>query len=167
MPTPPLGLERVSSLLQLDFSPPHRPPSALRVILATVLSIGLSLLADALLVKAGTKIFPSTVGYTHFRFSDYSKLTIIGIIIACAAWPIVARVSAAPRRLFFWLAILVTAVLLLPDVYILAQGQPARAVAVLMVMHLAIGLITYNLLVRVAPVRRQRRSAQRGAMAST
>ena len=47
-------------------------------------------------------------------------------------------------------------VLLLPDLYILHQGQPARAVAVLMLMHLAIGLITYNVLVHVAPVRPQR-----------
>jgi hypothetical protein len=50
-------------------------------------------------------------------------------------------------------------VLLLPDVYILHQGQPARAVAVLMVMHLAIALITYNLLVHLAPVRRRRQVA--------
>ena len=46
-----------------------------------------------------------------------------------------------------------TLVLLLPDLYIWIQGQPAHAVAVLVVMHLAIGLITYNLLVRLAPVR--------------
>jgi hypothetical protein len=64
------------------------------------------------------------------------------------------------------LAVLVTAVLLLPDVYIWAQGQPAKAVAVLMCMHLAIGVITYNVLVRLAPPR-SRRGAQRGAMAST
>jgi hypothetical protein len=50
------------------------------------------------------------------------------------------------------LAILVTVVLLLPDVYILYRGQPADAVAVLMVMHLAIALVTYNLLVRLAPI---------------
>src|ERR1700755_956308 len=57
-----------------------------------------------------------------------------------------------PRWLFFRLAILVTVVLLLPDVYILYRGQPADAVAVLMVMHLAIALVTYNLLVRLAPI---------------
>jgi hypothetical protein len=43
--------------------------------------------------------------------------------------------------------------LFLPDLYILKQGQPAKAVAVLMVMHLAIALVTYNALVRLAPVR--------------
>ena len=77
----------------------------------------------------------------------------IGVLIACAAWPVVARISSAPRWLFFRLAIVVTLVLLLPDVYIWHQGQPAQAVAVLMVMHLAIALVTYNLLVHLAPVR--------------
>jgi hypothetical protein len=50
------------------------------------------------------------------------------------------------------MAVLVTLVLWLPDLYILVRGQPPRAVAVLMVMHLAIALITYNSLVRIAPV---------------
>ncbi len=89
----------------------------------------------------------------HFRFSDYSKLTIIGVIIACAAWPVVARVTSDPRWVFFRLAILVTIVLLLPDLYIWVKGQPAHAVLFLVLMHLAIAVITYNLLVRVAPVR--------------
>ena len=55
--------------------------------------------------------------------------------------------------LFFRLAILVTLALWLPDAYIWYLGQPASAVAVLVVMHLAIALFTYNLLVRLAPVR--------------
>ena len=63
----------------------------------------------------------------------------------------VTRISAAPRWLFR-LAILVTLALWLPDAYILYLGQSADAVAVLVVMHLAIALITYNLLVRLAPV---------------
>ncbi len=65
----------------------------------------------------------------------------------------VARVSSAPRWLFFRLAIAVTLVLFLPDVYIWHQGQSAQAVLVLMSMHVAIALVTYNLLVHVAPVR--------------
>jgi hypothetical protein len=43
--------------------------------------------------------------------------------------------------------------LLLPDLYIWMRGQPGRAVLVLVAMHLAIALITYNVLVRLAPVR--------------
>ena len=128
--------------------------------LATFGSIVGCLVADAILVMIGEAIFPSTKGYVHFRFSDYGKLTVIGVIIACAAWPIVTRVTSAPRWLFYRLAILVTLFLLLPDIYILHQGQPADAVAVLMVMHLAIALITYNLLVRTAPARPVRQTAQ-------
>ena len=116
------------------------------------MSVAGSLAADAVLVAIGTAIFPSTRGYVHFRFSDYAKLTVIGVVIACLAWPIVTRISSAPRWLFFRLAVLVTLVLWLPDLYILANGEPANAVAVLMVMHLAIGVVTYNCLVRIARV---------------
>ena len=48
---------------------------------------------------------------------------------------------------------MVTLVLWLPDLYIWHQGQSAQAVLVLMAMHLAIALVTYNLLVRLAPTR--------------
>ncbi len=144
-------------LVKVDFSPKHGHPSTVRVLLATVVSLAGSLLADAALVAIGEAVFPATKGYVHFEFSDYSKLTIIGVVIACLAWPIVSRISSAPRWLFFRLAILVTLVLLLPDLYILKQGQPAKAVAVLMCMHVAIGLVTYNALVRLAPVRLRRR----------
>ena len=46
---------------------------------------------------------------------------------------------------------LVTLVLLLPDVYIWSTGEPALGVLVLMVMHVAIAVVTYNALVRIAP----------------
>ena len=105
------------------------------------------------MVVIGQALFPSTKGFVHFQFSDYAKLTVIGVVIACVAWPIVTRVSSAPRWLFFRLAIVVTLVLWVPDLYILPKGQPGDAVAILMLMHLAIALVTYNLLVHVAPVR--------------
>lgn len=142
------GLE----LVRVDFAPRHRQPSLPRVVVAALVAIAGSLLADALLVAIGTAVFPSTHGYVHFRFSDYAKLTVIGVIIACAAWPIFTRLTSAPRWLFFRLAILVTVVLWLPDLYILYRGQPADAVAILMVMHVAIALVTYNVLVHGSPV---------------
>jgi hypothetical protein len=148
----PPSLRRLLSLARVDFAPTHRQPSASRVAWATAASVALSLLADALLVAAGTAAFPSTKGYVHFRFSDYGKLTVVGVVVACVAWPIVTRISSAPRWLYFRLAVLVTLVLWLPDVYILMKGQPAKAVAVLMVMHAAIALITYNCMVRLAKV---------------
>ncbi len=148
--------ERIMAWARIDFSPPHRPPQWWRVGLATVLALALSLAADAALVAIGTRLFPSTKGYVHFQFNDYAKLTILGVLIACAGWPVVARISSAPRWLYFRLAVVVTLVLFLPDVYIWQQGQSAQAVAVLMAMHVAIALVTYNLLVHLAPVRARR-----------
>jgi hypothetical protein len=151
--TSPDVIARVLTWARVDFSPKHRQPSWGRVALATVLAVALSLAADAALVAIGEHLWPATKGYSHFQFADYSKLTIIGVLIAGAAWPIVTRISSAPRWLFFRLAILVTLVLWLPDLWILRQGQSTQGVAVLMAMHVAIALVTYNLLVHVAPVR--------------
>jgi hypothetical protein len=147
------ALDRVLTWARIDLDPPHRPPAPWRVAVATVLSIVGSLLADAALVAVGTHVFPATNGYSHFQFADYAKLTVIGVVIAGAGGAVVTRVCAAPRRLFFWSAIVVTLVLFLPDVYIWWQGQIAQGVCVLMAMHVAIALVTYSLLVRVAPVR--------------
>jgi Family of unknown function (DUF6069) len=148
-------IDRSLDIIRVDFAPKHRQPSPVRVLLATVVALVGSLAVDAVLVLIGEAVFPSTKGYAHFQFSDYSKLTVIGVIVACVAWPIVTRISSSPRWLFFRLAILVTLILLLPDIYILHQGQPAKAVVVLMLMHLAIALVTYNSLVHLAPVRSQ------------
>jgi len=122
-------------------------------VLASLCAIVGSVVADALLVVVSEAVFPTTKGYVHFQFADYSKLTVIGVVIACIAWPVTTRISSDPRWLFLRLAVLVTLVLLLPDVYILQQGQPAEAVAVLMVMHIVIGAVTYEALVRLAPAR--------------
>ena len=123
-----------------------------------------SLVADAILVAVAKAVFPSTKDYPHFVFSDYGKLTVIGVIVACIGWPIVTRISSAPRWLFFRLAIVVTLVLFLPDLYILKQGQPAKAVAVLMCMHVAIALVTYNALVHLAPIGPEREPVRTSGM---
>ena len=146
-------LKRSSAFFKIDFSPRHRQPSNLAVLLASVVAIAGSLLVDAVLVAIGSKVFPSVKGYAHFHFNDYARLTVIGVVVACIGWPIVTRISSAPKWLFLRLAIAVTVVLLLPDVYLLWRGQPAKAVAVLMAMHLAIAVVTYNALVRIAAVR--------------
>ncbi len=146
-------LERAQAISRVDLAPRHAQPSWVSVAIATVASIAGSLIADALLVALGTALFPSTKGYVHFNFSDYSKLTVIGVLIACAAWPVVTRISSEPRWLFLRLAVLVTVFLLLPDVWLLWKSQPPEAVTILMVMHLAIALVTYNCLVRIARVR--------------
>ena len=153
---PPV-LARALDLVHVDLAPTHRHPTAGRMAIATAVSVAGSLGADAILVVIGEAVFPSTKGYAHFQFSDYSKLTIIGVLIACAAWPIVTRISSDPRWLFFRMAIAVTLVLWLPDLWILHLGQPVQAVAVLIVMHLAIAVVTYNCLVHIAAIRSDRR----------
>ncbi len=149
--------QRILEHLHVDFAPGRRQPSALRLGIATLVALVGSLLVDVVLVKIGVAVFPSTHGYVHFRFSDYAKLTVIGVLVACVAWPVVTRISSAPRWLFLRLAVLVTLVLWLPDLMILAKGQPAKAVAVLMVMHVGIALVTYNALVRIAGVEEAKR----------
>ena len=154
-------LQKALDLVRLDFAPAHEQPSGLRLALATVVALAGSLLADALLVVVAQAAFPATKGYEHFQFASYGKLTVIGVLIACAAWPVTTRITSAPRWMFLRMAVLVTLVLWLPDVYILITGQPAKAVAVLFVMHAAIALVTYSALVRLAPVRPLARHATR------
>jgi hypothetical protein len=154
-------LEQLFVIFKIDLSPQHRQPRWGRWVVATIVAVAGSLLADALIVKAGVAIFPSTKGYAHFQFADYSKLTVIGVLGAAVGWPIVTRISSAPRWLYLRLAVLVTAVLLLPDLYIWYVGQSGTAVAVLVVMHFAIALVTYNAMVRIAPVGKIGRAAHR------
>jgi hypothetical protein len=149
--------ERLMKLARIDLSQRHQGPSWGRFALASFLSLAGSLLADMALVAIGKAVFPSTKHFGHFQFQDYGKLTVIGVVIACAAWPVVTRITASPRWMFFRMAVLVTLVLWLPDLYILWRGESPKGVAVLMVMHLAIALVTYNCLIHVAKVGHGRR----------
>ena len=152
----PKSLQPLLRAFHIDFKP-GSPPPPLSLLIATVVSLVGSLLADWLLVKLGTHIFPSTRYFVHFRFSDYAKLTIIGVVIACVGWPLVTRLTSQPRRLFLQAAIAITIVLLAPAAYIWHNGASGEAVFVLVWMHVAIAIITYNALVHLAPVRRARR----------
>jgi Family of unknown function (DUF6069) len=145
-------IDRLLALVKVDFAPDPAQPSWARLAFATVVSLIGSLAADAGLVALGTRFFPSTKGYVHFQFSDYAKLTVIGVVIACAAWPVVTRISSQPRWLFLRMAVLVTVVLFLPDLWIYLNGSPGRAVDVLLLMHVAIAVVTYSALVHLAPV---------------
>ena len=150
----PGPIRRLLAWARFDLRPSHRQPAAIALGVATVVAVVLCLVADWLLAKFGVAVFPSTKGYEHFQFGDYATLTVLGVLAACVGWPIVTRLCAAPRWLFARLAVLVTAVLLLPDLAIYLQGQPGNAVFVLVLMHLAIGAITYSALVLIAPHRR-------------
>ena len=153
----PTWLQSLLTAARLDLKADSgRQPTGVSLLLATVVALVGSLAADYLLVKLGTHVFPSTIGYVHFRFSDYSKLTIIGVLIACAAWPVATRLTSRPREFFFRAAIVVTIVLLAPDLYIWRGGSPGDAVFVLIWLHVAIAVVTYNALVHLAPVPRGR-----------
>ena len=146
------SIDRVLALFKVDFTPSPVQPSWARLAVATLVSVVGSLAADALLVTLGTKVFPSTTGYAHFQFASYAKLTVIGVIFACIGWPVVTRISSAPKWLFLRMAAVVTLVLFLPDLWIYMNGAPAKAVLVLLAMHVAIAVVTYSALVRIAPV---------------
>ncbi|MGH7667179.1 MAG: hypothetical protein ACREN1_07715 [Candidatus Dormibacteria bacterium] len=148
----PPSVQRWLRLFKVDMDVRHGPPSWARWAVALIAANAASLVSDALLVAIGTTIFPSTRGFAHFEPTDYGKLTLIGVTIACTAWPIVTRISSQPRWLFLRMAVLVTLVLWTPDLWILVHGEPIRGVGVLMLMHLAIALITYNVLVRIARI---------------
>jgi hypothetical protein len=145
------ALEPLLDRFHIDFVPADPRMSWARWAVASVVAVVGSLAADAALVAVGKAVFPGTAHFVHFAFADYAKLTIIGVVIACVAWPVVTRVSSRPRWVFVRAAVVVTVVLLVPDLYIWLQGEPGRAVLVLVAMHLAIAVVTYNALVRIAP----------------
>jgi len=66
----------------------------------------------------------------------------------------VCRICATPRWLFLRLTGLVMLLLWVPDLVLLLGRQPAPDVAVLMVLHGVVAVITYHSLVRLAPPRR-------------
>ena len=146
-------IDRTLAIARVDWSPSHRQPSVARLAVATVIAVLGSLAADAILVAVGTHVFSGTAGYEHFRFNDYAKLTIIGVLGGAAGWPVLTHISSAPRWLYGWLMVLISLALFLPDAWLLVRGQPPRAVVVLMAMHVAIAVVIYCAMVFVAPVR--------------
>jgi hypothetical protein len=130
-----------------------RQPSWALLAVATAGALGASLGAGALVVHETSVLYPATAHISHFRVADYATLTVVGVLGACACWPVVTRVASAPRRLFFQMAVAGTVLLWLPDLGLLIGGAPAAAVVALMLLHLLIAVVTYNALVHLAPVR--------------
>ena len=54
-------------MARIDFDPTSSRPPLFRLVVATVVAIVGSLLADAMLVAIGTLLFPATKGYVHFH----------------------------------------------------------------------------------------------------
>ena len=82
VPTRPYGLpveiERLLARVKVDFPSDVQQPSPVRLAIATAVCLVGSVAVDAVLVAIGTTIFTSTKHYTHFRLSDYGKLTSSG-----------------------------------------------------------------------------------------
>ena len=151
--TEPRLIDRVLARARVDLHPTNTSPSLARLSAATLLCLLCSLGADAGLVRLGGAMFPAIRDYSHFHPYDYGTLTVIGVLAACASWPFAVRVSSVPRSFFFRLAVAVTTVLFIPDVWLLLGHEPVRAVLVLVAMHASTALITYNLLIHLAPAR--------------
>jgi hypothetical protein len=113
-----------------------------------------SLLADIVLAAVGKAAFTVPASFGKFSFGSYSLLTVAGIAGATATWWAVTRLTSQPRWLLTRLAALVTALFLIPDFLLLGTpGNPAGPVTILMLMRLAIAVITYTALLKIAPVR--------------
>jgi len=150
----------IREYFRIDLPGLRAQPRAGRFALATLVAVVGSVAACALLAIAGAALFPSTRGYEHFQFADYTKLTVVGVLIACAGWLVACALSSRARRLYLWAAVAVTIVSFAPDVWILMRGQSAEGVFVLAIMHVAVAIITYVAVVFIA---RQRDAATASA----
>ncbi|MDQ2724613.1 MAG: hypothetical protein M3Y36_03870 [Actinomycetota bacterium] len=151
----PPALGRAQELTRIDLEPLRPPPSSRRIILAGVLSIVGSLIADALLVAAGKAILNPGAPFDKFNFASYATLTVIGVMGATVGWALLVRMTSQPRWFVIRAAVVVTVVLLIPDFAILPH-DPTGPVVVLMTQHVAIAIITTALLLAVAPAGRGR-----------
>lgn len=158
-------LERVWRASRVDLCP-GAAPSATRLVTATLASLVLSVVLDALAVHVATSSFPSTRHFSHFRGADYGALTVAGVLLAAGGWSVLVRLSSAARWLYFRLVVAATLVLWIPDAVLLALGEPAAGVVTLTVMHLLVAVVTYNLLVRLAPAGRSGPAADAEHVAS-
>lgn len=154
-------LTKVMTKARVDRPANGPQPTADQFLLAAVLSVIGSLVICAIIVRVTTVWTSSLKSFGSFHFDDYGTLTVVGVLAASASWPIVTRISLFPKRLFLRLAVVVTAVLWVPDIYILTRHEPPRAIIALMVMHLAIAAVTYNCLVRIAAPRERVDTANR------
>jgi hypothetical protein len=133
------------------------PPTHRRVVAAGLAAAAVSLAADLMLATIGQAAFTVPASFGKFAFGTYALLTVLGVAGAAATWAAVARLSSRPKWLLTRLAALVTALFLIPDFLLLGtRGNPAGPVAMLMLMHLAIAVITYAALIELAPVRDRR-----------
>jgi len=124
------------------------------VVAAGLAAAVVSLAADLMLATIGQATYTVPASFGKFSFGTYALLTVLGVAGATTTWAAVARLSSRPKWLLTRMAALVTALFLIPDFLLLGtRGNPAGPVAILMLMHLVIAVITYTALTELAPVR--------------
>jgi hypothetical protein len=123
-------------------------------LIASVVAASVSVAACFGIARVTVRVFPSTIGYGHFQFADYTRLTLLGVAAAVIVWPILTLVSTRARRLYLVVSVVALIVSFAPDAWILRQGQPAVGVAALALMHVAVALATVGAVLLLAPQRR-------------
>ncbi|MGT2425413.1 DUF6069 family protein [Amnibacterium kyonggiense] len=161
---PPV-IRRAAAAVRADLPGLPAVPGVGRFAVAVVAAVIGSLLACAVVAAATVALVPSLAGYGHLRVGDWAELTVIGVVVAAFGWPLAAAIWSSARAPFLVLTIAVTVLSFAPDLWILRQGQPPLGVLALAVMHVAVAVVTYPVLVLVAPQRRSAPGA-RGARGS-
>jgi hypothetical protein len=144
-------LTRTMAIAKLDRRPLTGLPGTPRVALAGLVAVVGSLVADVILVALGKAVFSTPSSFDPFHFGSYAPLTVLGVLAATIGWGILVRLSSQPIWVLTRAAIIVTLVLLVPDVLIL-PGNPKTGVLTLMVMHVAIAIVSYSALRWISPV---------------
>ena len=144
----------VRTRLRLAVQPRENTAPLTRLTVAGAVALVGSLIAAYVFAQIGRAVFTVPREFDKFNFGGYGVLTAIGVITAACGWPLTQRLSWSPRWLYLRAAGVVSVVLLLPDVWLFTQpGNPAGPVITLIVMHLAIAVVTYEAMTRLASVR--------------
>ncbi|WP_405061680.1 DUF6069 family protein [Kribbella sp. NBC_01505] len=130
-----------------------RSPHPGRLAGAAVLAIVVASLGNTLLALIGKAAFSVPDDFKGFQPVAYVSLTFFGIVGASVAWSVIAAKAAKPVDLLRRLAVIVVPVSMLADIALLVTGQSPAGVAVLIVMHVVVGLAAYFSLTRIAPAR--------------
>ncbi|NEA35732.1 DUF6069 family protein [Streptomyces sp. SID13031] len=130
-----------------------RSPHPGKLACAAVLAIVVASLGNALLALIGKSAFSVPGDFKGFQPGAYIFLTVISIVGASVAWSAIAAKAAKPVALLRKLAVIIVPVSMLADVALLVTGQSPAGVAVLLVMHVVVGLAAYFALTRIAPPR--------------
>jgi len=124
------------------------------VVAAGLAAAAVSLATDVVLATIGRAVLSVPESFDKFAFGTYAVLTVVGVAGAMATWSALTRLSSRPQWLLTRLAALASALFLIPDFLLLGTpGNPTGPVVILMLMHLAIAVVTYTALIKIAPVR--------------